>query len=181
MQLWNFGLAASALFSSARAASTLVVPNRVATGPSIPQFVSGASAFDGPKLTNEVNGTSFDWWYFDAVSSDSQAAVVIVFYLTTSIAFPFVLPGAVLSVDIFATYPDGTQVFFPENDPPIFGSANIVTNGDGASGTWDGTGFSFEGAPDLSSYTVTIDSPILGISGTLQLNSVSGQAVFLTD
>jgi hypothetical protein len=109
MQLWNFGLAASALFASTTtAASSLVVPNKIALGPSVPQFVSGASALDGPKLTNEVNATSFDWWYFDAVSSNSQAAIVVVFYLSTSLGFPFVPLGSVLLVDIFATYLDGT-------------------------------------------------------------------------
>lgn len=177
MQLWNFGLAASTLFASATAAaSTLVVPNTIASGPSVAQFVSGASALDGPKLTNEVNATSFDWWYFDAVSSNSQAAIVVVFYLSTSLGFPFVPPGTVLSVDIFATYPDGSQVFFPVGNPPVGGSATITTDGDGTSGNWAGTGFSFEGTPDLSSYTVTIDSPIFGVSGTLTLNSVSATA-----
>lgn len=180
MQLWNLSLAACALFGSTRAASTLVVPNKIAVGPSIAQFVSGSSALDGPKLTNEVNATSFDWWYFDAVSSDSKAAVVIVFYLSTSLGFPFVPSGSVLSVDIFATFPNGSLVFDPLADPLIGGSATITTNGDGASGTWGGTGFSFEGAPDLSSYTVTVDNPVLGIKGTLQLNSVSAQSS-LTD
>ena len=57
-----------------------------------------------------------------------------------------------------------------ENNPPLqAGEATIVTDGDEASGVWKGTGFEFQGTPDLSKYTVTVDSPALGISGTLEL------------
>jgi hypothetical protein len=51
--------------------------------------------------------------------------------------------------------------------------ATIVTSGDGASGVWGTTGFSFEGSSDLKTYTVTVDDPTLGVSGTFTIESVS--------
>lgn len=98
---------------------------------------------------------------------------MVVFYLSTDLGFPFLLPGAAVSVDIFASFEDGSLSFLPLNSPPgSLGEATVVTNGNGASGDWKGTGFSFEGTSDLSSYTVTIDSPLLGVKGTLVLDSV---------
>jgi hypothetical protein len=152
---------------------TLTVSNQIQPGNSIAQFISGSSGLDGPKMNPEINATSFDWWYFDAVSDSNSCAIVIVFYMSTDLGFPFVLPLSTLSVDIFATFEDGTLVFLPLNDAPLSaGSATVVTDGDGSSGIWDGTGFSWNGTSDLSQYTVTIDYPLLGISGTLVLNSV---------
>lgn len=160
--------------SAVLAAQTLVVPNTVASGPSTATMVSGASGLDGPKMSPEINTTSFDWWYFDAVATDGSAAIVMVFYLSTDIGFPFVPPLSALSVDIFANFEDGSLLFLPLNNLPLkAGQTTIVTDGDGASGNWEGTGFSFEGSPDLSSYTVTVDSPVLNIKGTLELKSVS--------
>lgn len=143
------------------------VSNEIRLGNSIAQFVSGASGLDGPKMDPEINATSFDWWYFDAVSENS-CAVVIVFCVTTDLGFPFVPPLSTLSVDIFATFEDGTLVFLPLNDLPLrAGTATVVTGVDGSSGSWEGIGFEWKGAPDLSQYVVTIDSPLLGITGTL--------------
>jgi hypothetical protein len=166
----------SALYASApkfSCSQTINISNEIRLGNSIAQFVSGASGLDGPKMDPEINATSFDWWYFDAVSENNSCAVVIVFYMSTDLGFPFVLPLSTLSVDIFATFEDGTLVFLPLNDLPLSaGTATVVTDGDGSSGIWEGTGFEWKGAPDLSQYVVTIDSPLLDITGTLSLNSV---------
>lgn len=175
MKLYNLALAGTLCASPpiVLCSKTINVPNVIRPGNSIAQFVSGASGLDGPKMDPEINATSFDWWYFDAVSENNSCAVVIVFYMTTQLGFPFVLPLSTLSVDIFATFEDGTLVFLPLNDPPLSaGEATVVTDGDGSSGIWKGTGFQWKGAPDLSQYVVTVDSPLLGINGTLVLTSV---------
>ena len=162
-----------ALYASVLSAQTIIVSNEIQTGDSTAQFVSGVSGLDGPKIDPEINATSFDWWYFDAVSEDNSCAVVIVFYMTTDLGFPFVPPLSALSVDIFATFEDGTLVFLPLNDLPLSaGEATVVTDDDGSSGVWKGTGFEWVGAPDLSKYVVKIDSPLLDINGTLVLTSV---------
>jgi hypothetical protein len=151
---------------------TLVVPNTIQTGTSTAQFVSGVSGLDGPKIQPN-NATTFDWWYFDAVSEDSLSSIVIVFYLSTDLGFPFLLPLSAVSVDIFVSFQDGTLLFLPINDlPSTAGEATIVTDGDGSSGYWESTGFQWTSMSDMSQYTVTIDSPLLGISGSLVLNSV---------
>ncbi|KIW04832.1 uncharacterized protein PV09_04015 [Verruconis gallopava] len=49
--------------------------------------------------------------------------------------------------------------------------AAIITAGDGASGVWGETGFSFAGAPHVSSHTVNIDSPSPAIFGTVTMKS----------
>ena len=156
----------------AQSTETLVVPNEIQTGASVAQFVSGTSGLDGPKVQPN-NATSFDWWYFDAVSEDSLSSVVIVFYLSTDLGFPFLLPLSAISVDIFVSFDDGTLLFFPLNDlPSTDGEAIVVTDGDGSSGYWKSTGFQWTGTSNMSQYVVTIDSPVLGITGSLTLNSV---------
>ncbi|KAH9207554.1 hypothetical protein DL95DRAFT_482702 [Leptodontidium sp. 2 PMI_412] len=153
--------------------TTLTVPNTIVTAPSTAQFVSTAQGLDAPKV-HPVNATTFDWWYFDAVSTDSQESVVIVFYMSTDLGFPFRLPGAAISVDIFVSFADGSLLFYPINSlPGSLGSATVVSEGQGASGVWRNSGFSFDGEDDLSRYTVTIDNPVLGVKGTLVLDSVA--------
>lgn len=160
------------LVAQAAGSSTTVIPNAIQTGTSVAQFVSSTSGLDGPKIQSN-NATSFDWWYFDAVSEDSLSSVVIVFYLSTDLGFPFLLPGSAISVDIFVSFDDGTYLFFPLNDLPFtIGEATVVTVGDGSSGVWASTGFKWTGTSNMSQYVVTIDSPALGISGSLTLNSV---------
>jgi hypothetical protein len=172
MNLRNLMLA-STLWASVQvvlSAQTHTVPDTVALGNSIAQYISGDSGLDGPKVSPEINATSFDWWYFDAVSEDSSMAIVMVFFLSTDLGFPFVLPLSALSVYISATFEAGSTELNAENNLPLqAGEATIVTDGDEASGVWKGTGFEFQGTPDLSKYTVTVDSPALGISGTLEL------------
>lgn len=154
-------------------AETLTLFNTVVLGDSIAQYVSGTSGLDGPKMSPEINATSFDWWYFDAVAEDGLSAIVIVFYVSTTLAF-LVPPLSTLSASIFATFEDGSILSLPADIlPNIAGEATITTDGDGASGIWKGTGFEFQGTPDLSSYVVTINAPLLGVSGTLELTSVS--------
>ena len=151
---------------------TLIVPNVIQTGESVAQFVSGNSGLDGPKV-HPNNATTFDWWYFDAVSSDNLCSIVIVFYLSTDLGFPFLLPLSAVSVDIFVSFEDGSLLFLPINDLPLAaGEAVVVTDDNGSSGKWESTGFQWTGTSDMSQYTITIDSPILGITGSLILNSV---------
>lgn len=148
-----------------------IYPNTVHAGNSVAQFVSGSAGFDGPKVTPN-NGTSYDWWYFDAVSAENNCSIVIVFYIATNTGFPFVLSGSALSIDFFATFENGTTVVFPINSQPS-GEAIIVTNGNGSTGYWNSTGAQWVGTASMSSYVITINSPTLGIKGSLTLNSVS--------
>jgi hypothetical protein len=116
MNLRNLMLA-STLWASVQvvlSAQTHIVPNTVAIGNSIAQYISGDSGLDGPKVSPEINATSFDWLYFDAVSEDSSMAIVIVFFLSTDLGFPFVLPLSALSVYISTTFEAGSTVLCRE-------------------------------------------------------------------
>jgi len=151
---------------------TIVVPNYFVTAPSYSKLVSGVSGLDGPKIRPN-NVTSFEWWYFDAVSEDGLTSVVIAFYLATDLGFPLLGPGSAISVDIFVSFDDGTILFYPLNNLPGYaGSATVVTDGDGSSGCWASTGFRWTGTGNMSQYVVSINSPSLGIKGSLTLDSV---------
>jgi hypothetical protein len=158
--------------------TTNVYPNTAPVGNSTAQFVSGVFGLDGPKVGPTPGSTSYDWWYFDAVSADNNCSVVIVFYVATSNGFPFILGNTTLSVDFFATFEDGTSVFYPlANLPSTAGSATVVTVDNGSSGYWKSTGAQWIGTPDLSSYIITIDAPSVGIKGALTLESVRSSAL----
>jgi hypothetical protein len=144
-------------------------------GPSEVQFTSCDSGADSPRVF-PINATTFDWWYFDAVSDDGTQALTVIFFTSSFLGFSFDLLNAIdpLNVYIFANTGSGTPISFPVAAT----SVTIDTVGDGASGDWVGSGISFQGAPDLSTYTLTFDKTLLnlGIEGTFTLKTVSATA-----
>ncbi len=153
--------------SGVRAKATIKhISSQAAIGDIQASFTS-ATHLDAPQLSG-VNATSFEWWYFDVVSTDLTRSLVIVFYTALPSAFPF-LPtsSTVTTVGIYATYPNGT----------VTGSyldateAVITTEGQGASGDFVGSGAKFQGTPNLSSYSISINAASRGIVGTFNLKS----------
>ncbi|KAI9729151.1 MAG: hypothetical protein M1834_007058 [Cirrosporium novae-zelandiae] len=138
-----------------------------ANGTSVAQFISSASGFNSPKV-HPVNSTSFDWWYFDAVSEDQQYSIVVIFFISSYRAFPFISGSTILPtiITISSSEDDlltGAEAFAEE--------ATIVTTGDGATGLWKDTGFSFAGTEDMSSYTISVNAS--GIQGTFTMDTIS--------
>jgi hypothetical protein len=134
------------------------------------QFTSCPSQADGPRI-DKLGLSTFDWWYFDAVSTDGSQAFTVIFFTSSAIGFSFDFFSAVdpLNVWVFASFGDGSPAsVFPV--PAV--SVTTTTNGDGASGDWHGSGISFKGEPDLSSYVVKLDNPVIGLTGTFTLKSV---------
>ena len=145
-------------------------------------FVSGPSGFDSPK-NRPINDTSYDWWYFDVVgdfdADGQQPSFAVTFHTSGNQGFdplheaiPFPFPSDNF-VQIDLAWPNGTigsWMLFA-------GEAVITVDGDGASGNFSKTGCSFEGAPDLSEYTVYIDAPEKRIAGSFRIRSVSGARV----
>ena len=145
------------------------IPAAIQGGPSQGQFVSSGRGLDAPQIY-PVNGSAYDWWYFDAVSDDAKASLVIVFYTASPAGFPAAsFPSTVDSITIDAEFPNGTS--FAVSIPA--GSATIVTIGDGTTGIFQGTGSGWTSTPDMTRYLLTIDAPSFGIKGTLQLDTVS--------
>lgn len=147
-------------------------------GPSEVQFTSCASGADSPRVY-PINATTFDWWYFDAVSDDGTQALTVIFFTSSYIGFSFDLASTVdpLNVWVFANTGPGSALSFPV----VATSVAVDTVGNGASGNWTGSGISFVGAPDLSTYTVTFDQMLLNlaIEGTFTLSTVGPIKFFL--
>jgi hypothetical protein len=170
--LFFVGCAAAA---STQPGTVDVISGQPSTGPSVVQFDSASSGFDGPKVQN-LNDTTFDLWYFDVVSYDLDATAVIVFFTAEPDAL---FPGA---VDLGTA--DYAEIFVTTSDGVDFVTAvgadslTVVTSGDGSSGTLDGDGAAWTGSPDMSQYTVTVNAPLQGIVGTLSLQAVCVWGMF---
>ena len=140
------------------------IPTTVFSGNSLAQYISDNHGPDAPKLSH-VNGAVNGWWYFDVVSEDLRASVDIFFYYT-----PEVNNGtSALSVSINAYFANGTA--FDASMPA--GSAVITAENNGSIGRFLGTGFSWASIPDLNHFVVTMDSPSLGVKGTIVFDAVS--------
>lgn len=151
--------------------STQVYSPVAVNGSSNALFTSSAFGLDAPKVI-PVNTTSYDWWYFDAVSEDQQYNVVITFLIAPASGFlsSGASNNAILKTAIFLSYP-GQELSYFTSLPAS--EAKVVSVGNGASGTWEGTGTGFVGTPDLNYYVVYVDSPSIGVKGYMSLQSVS--------
>lgn len=140
-----------------------VVPAQPYSGESYAQFISTASGLDAPKVS-PVNSTVIDWWYFDTVSVDSNASMVVVFFTTGTLGFP---NGTVTAATITGSFANGTLY----SATLLSTEADIISEGQGSSAVFKGAGASWEGSPDLSRYVLDINSPSAGIKGKLVFNS----------
>jgi len=163
--LVSLAFLSSSVLAAAITSSRIIVPDAPYNGSVTAQLTSEAFGLDGPKL-DHVNSTAFDWWYFDVVAPDLKSSIVIAFFTTTAGGFPIISSTTdVTSAYIWYSFPNGTtgSMSFTADE------AVVTTLGDGSSGRWAESGW--VGAPDLSSYVVTINSP--GIVGTMILNSAA--------
>lgn len=144
-----------------------VVPGHPVTGSTTMNSISSSTGLDGPQISF-VNTTSWEWWYFDAVSPDLKSGVSIVFYTALSTGFPFLYPQhPVTTVTFSCTFPNGTSFSVALEAS----EAIIATVDNGSLGTFVGAGASWFGTPDMSLYQVIINSPANGLTGTFILRS----------
>jgi hypothetical protein len=148
--------------------STLIIPSTVETGPSDAQFIADAQELDKPHVAL-VNSTSWEWWYYDVISPDRYSSFAMAFFAAPRSGF-FLLPDfeSIDLVSVWGSFPNGSA--FTSSVPAS--KAIVKTSEDGSSGLWEGTGVSWAGSGDGSQYVVTFDSPGLGVTGSLILNSV---------
>ena len=151
--------------------STHVYSPNTVNGSSDALFTSSAHSLDAPKV-EPINETSYEWWYFDAVSADQQSGVVLTFFVAPATGFPQsgAPDNAILSATIALSYPGQELVSFLSSVPAT--EATVVSVGNGASGSWEGSGINFVGTPDLENYIVNVDSPSIGVKGFMSLHSV---------
>jgi hypothetical protein len=147
-----------------------IIPAAQSNLASIAQYVSKHNGLDAPHVT-PINESAYDWWYFDAYSNDLKYGVVVVFF--NAPATGFALSGAaandITEAYLFVSVP-GQPFLIQQNISAT--EATVDYAGNGASGDWKGSGFSFTGEPDMSEYTITIDYPELAYKGTLSFTSV---------
>ncbi|KAK3613935.1 hypothetical protein LTR56_027585 [Elasticomyces elasticus] len=113
------------------AAVTTYLNSTILTTPSMAEFTYPSTGFGGPKI-HPVNGTNFDCWYFDAVSSGllegDLSSVIIVFYTLSQTAFFGQRQNdCVLAATI-------SELFGMEHGRP--NKATITTLGDSSAGQW---------------------------------------------
>ncbi|KAJ6457631.1 hypothetical protein C8R45DRAFT_1184337 [Mycena sanguinolenta] len=158
----------AAVFASATHATPhkYFIPGTVQNGTSYAQFISSAMSLDAPKV-HPINPSTFDWWYFDVVSANSTdlSSVIVIFFTSPQSAFPLLAPSdSITTAYIYVSFPNGTLWSAVASAD----SATVETKGDGASGTWHGTGFSWTGSlSDGSGYLVSINAPDVGVTGTI--------------
>ncbi|KAJ5919305.1 hypothetical protein N7466_010248 [Penicillium verhagenii] len=124
---------------------------------------------DSPQIS-KVTADSFDWWYFDAVSSSSAAeSLTITLFTAASSAFPWLssTEDTVLIAYLWAGFENGTV--FTDYVPATL--ATVSSGGAGESGVWDGSGFGWVASEDLSFYEVVVESKEMGVYGTFSLES----------
>jgi hypothetical protein len=130
---------------------------------------------DAPQI-DSINGSVFEWWYFDAVSeTNSGDSLVITFFASSVAAFPFLDANetSVTTAYVWASFAIGTV--FAGSVPATFATvAGVDGAGTNSSGEWHSTGFSWAALTDnLSKYEVVIVSENLQVKGRLTLTSAS--------
>lgn len=159
------GLLAASVLGETFSPSAVTIAPAATSGLSAMVTNSAQGPFDGSKITHP-NSTSFDWWYFEVVSSDHQQAFLVLFGVRTGNSY---LDGVDNnnSVGIGGRFPNGTTFFrtIPAGD------AVIQTQGQGSSGLFENTGCRWNGTADMRSYTVHLNTTE-GIEGTMTFESV---------
>ncbi|KAJ5283089.1 hypothetical protein N7497_001745 [Penicillium chrysogenum] len=128
---------------------------------------------DAPQI-DPINGSVYDWWYFDAVSeTNPDDSLVVTFFSSSAEAFPFLDANetSVLNVWLWASFANGT-VFADSVPATVATVTGPDAAGTNSSGEWSSTGFSWAALTEnLSQYEITIASEKLQVEGRLTLTS----------
>ncbi|KAF7368356.1 hypothetical protein MVEN_00157200 [Mycena venus] len=114
---------------------------------------------DAPKIC-PINAFAIDWWYFGVVSTDpkSRASVVLVFSAVG-------VPDMPLRVQATVSFPNDTLTSTETVVPAD--RATVTAEGNGSSGDWHGSGFTWQYSARSGSYDIFIDSPDLDMEGQI--------------
>ena len=112
-------------------------------------------------------------WYFDAVSTSTNASVVIVFFNSGSNGFTNQYLGGPLSVQISGSFSNGSLFSF---STPATDGAVVRVSDRGLEAEWKGSGFSILGTSlnhPFATYVVSVEAPDISVEGKFTLVSVS--------
>lgn len=131
----------------------------------------GQESLDAPKV-RPVNTTTFDWWYFSAISSnlpsDDLSSAVVTFYDATPAGFAALDNKTTkLEVSLTGSWPDGTPFGFD-----AFPAEAVVVSdiGEGTVGRW-GEFASWKGS-GLRKWEIRFADESQGVKGVMRLESV---------
>lgn len=152
--------------------SNIFLASKPSHGSTEIDFTSQLYNFDAPRVLNN-NASAWDWWYFDAAAQDSDFGLTVVFYNSFEISSRTNLTSIFLTV----TLPNGTML----EEVALNSSGAIITQErciEGASGVWNGVGFSFKSEDSMGKYTIIIDAPDQGVQGTVVLEAVRSPHIY---
>ncbi|KAJ6020409.1 Hydroxyneurosporene synthase [Penicillium herquei] len=127
---------------------------------------------DGPQ-SNKITSSSFDWWYYDVVSSnDASESLTITLFTSSANAFPWLDSSetSVLIAYLWISFANGSsfQGYVPASLATVSGGLIGVAS----KGEWEGTGFRWVATgDDFSNYEVIVESDEMDIYGSLKLTS----------
>jgi hypothetical protein len=149
-------LAASPAAQAKLHEESFVLPVPVSTGPVTHLTTDvGSRPLDTLYITNP-NSSSYEWWYFDALAYDLSASIVLQ---------PFDV--AAFGIIVGLSFPDGTAQVFTL----AYNESRLSAAGEGSNMTTP-NGWSYELAADLSTVVWDVNIPSIGLSGTVELESV---------
>ncbi|WVW81417.1 hypothetical protein I302_103410 [Kwoniella bestiolae CBS 10118] len=125
----------------------------------------GCSALDRPYIPSQ-NSTTYEWWYFDAVSSDGLSSVVLIPFSGPIVGRHY--PQFLLQI----VTPEG-EIFHTITEYGPNGRMYVSTKGDGSSGIIGEGDFTWIGEPDLGRYDLKVDLKEHNVSGSVTLISAS--------
>ncbi|KAK2766570.1 hypothetical protein CKAH01_15448 [Colletotrichum kahawae] len=146
-------------------------PNELQSGNVHVGFASTSP--DGPRLSPGPNATTYDWWYFDAVSTSSNESISIVFLMASSTAFPSSDTGGPMSIIVSGSFANGSafSLTIPGSDGALIAESE---DKDEINGAWRGADAFFSGRglnSNATSFKVILNSTAYGVYGSLSLRS----------
>lgn len=122
---------------------------------------------DGFRMQTPAARSTSDFWYFDVFSAETNQTLNVVFFNSGD----FQQYPHPLAVQVSGVFANGTDFYYEA----LADDGVTITNGPhGIKGDWKGIG-SFKGSsldkPDVS-YSIRINSPDMGIKGTIKFYSV---------
>ncbi|WWC67197.1 uncharacterized protein I206_101104 [Kwoniella pini CBS 10737] len=139
-----------------------ILPN-IIEGPVSIETQVGQGSYDRAYIQTH-NESSYEWWYFDAISSDGKSSIVLISLVTLSeLGQGTELQGQIVT-------PEG-EIFSNRSDYGPEGKLWVSTKGDGSSGIIGNGDFTWIGQPDLSQYVLNVNWPEKEMTGTITLIS----------
>ncbi|TVY34903.1 Diels-Alderase [Lachnellula subtilissima] len=153
-----------ASFPSPACTTSLVTGFESIQGP-VTINTSPTDPFEVPKLS-AINETAWEYWYFDAVSSDGKSGVAITFFKDPSLAS---LGYGNLRVGLDAVWSNGTTF----STMLFVNESTVTTCGGDTKGIWnqtsEGINFSFQVSNSLKQADIVVAGP--QVSGNFSLKS----------